>query len=191
MSVVVSDELTLLENQLFEDGLVGVARGSGTPFNLKLKPRSVLEHAYPLYMYNTYMYGMYTIMCIAHKLKDNDDKHPVIIINYTCICKGMHTHYYLCFPFNPRAIGRLPITICIRDPDADEDAPCIDAVTKLLFVKPGCERFQITNNVYAVNASTYIRTIQDSRFLTQASCTASGKAPYKLYGIHTSCMYTT
>ena len=57
MSVVVSDELTLLENQLFEDGLVGVARGSGTPFNLKLKPRSVLEH-------NLYMYNTHTCKCL-------------------------------------------------------------------------------------------------------------------------------
>ena len=52
-----------------------------------------------------------------------------------------------------RAIGLLPITICIRSSASGGNGPCIDAVRKTLFIKPGCERFQITTNVYASNSS--------------------------------------
>ena len=42
-------ELELVENQLIDyDGLLSVARGTGTPFTIKLRPRSV-----PLYYTHT------------------------------------------------------------------------------------------------------------------------------------------
>ncbi|CAI8027819.1 Murinoglobulin-1, partial [Geodia barretti] len=90
VSIEVDDDLELLERQVPENGLVRVSKGTGTPFNIKLKPR---------------------------------------------------------------AIGLLPITICIRSSAPGGNGPCIDAVRKTLFIKPGCERFQITTNVYASNSS--------------------------------------
>jgi CD109 antigen len=86
VTVTLDDDLELVQNDLPGSGLVQVIKGSGTPFNIKLKPL---------------------------------------------------------------AIGHLPITICIRDSEASSRGPCIDAVKKTLFVKPGCERFEITSNVYA------------------------------------------
>ena len=42
MSVVVDEDLTLVSNQLSSfSGLVKIDSGSGTPFKLKIKPRSV------------------------------------------------------------------------------------------------------------------------------------------------------
>ena len=41
VSIEVDDELELLERQVPENGYVRVSKGTGTPFNIKLKPRSV------------------------------------------------------------------------------------------------------------------------------------------------------
>ena len=41
MSIEVDEDLELRERQVAENGLVRVAKGTGTPFNIKLKPRSV------------------------------------------------------------------------------------------------------------------------------------------------------
>ena len=46
-------ELELVENQLIDySGLLSVARGTGTPFTIKLRPRSVstiVLHSYMMY----------------------------------------------------------------------------------------------------------------------------------------------
>ena len=44
VSVTVDDELNLVENQLTKSGLINIDQGTGTPFTLKIKPRSVAEH---------------------------------------------------------------------------------------------------------------------------------------------------
>ena len=45
MSIDVDENLELLERQVPENGLVRVSKGTGTPFNIKLKPRLVTHHA--------------------------------------------------------------------------------------------------------------------------------------------------
>ena len=41
VSIDVDDDLTLVSRDVGENGLVRVPRGSGVPFNIKLRPRSV------------------------------------------------------------------------------------------------------------------------------------------------------
>ena len=71
----------------------------------------------------------------------------------------MYIHVYLLsFSLSCSASGRLPSTSGIRDPRTGAAGPCLDAVRKELFVKPGCEKFQLTTNVYAEDC-TCIRTL--------------------------------
>ena len=51
MSIEVDEDLELLERQVPENGLVRVSKGTGTPFNIKLKPRSVTHAASSTYIH--------------------------------------------------------------------------------------------------------------------------------------------
>ena len=53
MSIEVDEELELVESQVAEGALVRVAQGTGTPFNIKLKPRSVRQAALQIPLYST------------------------------------------------------------------------------------------------------------------------------------------
>ena len=46
VTVTVDDELELLSSDLIGDGFVQIEQGTGTPFNLRIKPRSVVERIY-------------------------------------------------------------------------------------------------------------------------------------------------
>ena len=66
MSIEVDEDLELLERQVPENGLVRVSKGTGTPFNIKLKPRSVTHAASSTYIH---WYNIYT--CLSRKTYDS------------------------------------------------------------------------------------------------------------------------
>ena len=87
--------------------------------------------------------------------------------------------YLLSFSLSHSAIGRLPITICIRDPRTGAAGPCLDAVRKELFVKPGCEKFQLTTNVYAEDCTYIVHVYHTCMYMS--GCVGRVGMPQKIF----------
>ena len=106
------------------------------------------------------------ISCLLHTMLAVSS---VLLVSNTSIY-NVHVQYIhvylLSFSLSCSAIGRLPITICIRDPRTGAAGPCLDAVRKELFVKPGCEKFQLTTNVYAEDCTYIVHVYHTSMYNT-------------------------